>query len=396
MLWVLLLTDILHCLLGLPMHIPRRVFASVTRIVMMMVTFACQTAQAIDYRVLHSFSGSDGSNPEADLILDSVGTLYGTARSGGAFNAGVIFKMTRRGKETVLYTFSGGTDGGSPRCALLRNETTGDMYGTAVAGGSSGDGVIFKLNRRGKYVVLHSFTGDDGRAPQGALIQDSLGNIYGVACNGGAGDNGVVFSLAAGGEFRVLHRFSGSDGAAPMAGLEQDGAENLYGITAYGSNGYGTVFKLALDGTLTTLHTFSGASDGANPLGRLYLDKKSNLYGTTSFGGDYGTGTVFKLAPNGRFSTLYAFADGGNPYAGLIRINDVFYGTTPDGGDVGYGSVFSLTKAGAATTLHSFAGPPADGDTVYAGLARGKRGILYGTTVSGGSNGMGVIFSVRE
>jgi uncharacterized repeat protein (TIGR03803 family) len=160
---------------------------------MLIITaFGRQTAQAVTYGVLHNFTGSDGQNPEADLTLDSAGNLYGTTRNGGASDAGVIFKLTPRGKEKVLYSFSGGADGGAPKCVLLRNESTGDMYGTAVSGGTYGHGVIYKLGSDGTYTVLHSFSGDDGSAPQGALTQDSRGNVYGVAANGGTSDNGVV------------------------------------------------------------------------------------------------------------------------------------------------------------------------------------------------------------
>jgi uncharacterized repeat protein (TIGR03803 family) len=168
--------------------------------------------------VLHSFTGSDGAFPLAGLIADSAGNLYGTTVSGGTggcsqgAGCGVVFKVSPSGTETVLYSFTGGSDGAFPEAGLIADRA-GNLYGTTNRGGGSGGGVVFKLSSSGTETVLYSFTGgSDGRNPQAGLIADSAGNLYGTTEGGGSG-NGVVFKLSLGGTETVLHSFTGSDGA---------------------------------------------------------------------------------------------------------------------------------------------------------------------------------------
>ncbi|PYT52595.1 MAG: hypothetical protein DMG43_11255, partial [Acidobacteria bacterium] len=145
--------------------------------------------------VLHSFAGSDGSGPDAGLIMDNAGNLYGTTSSGGSASVGTVFKIDTSGNETVLYNFKGGTDGARPEAGLIMDQA-GNLYGTTLAGGtgtcsylSSGCGTIFKLDTSGNETVLHSFTGSpgDGANPFAALILDGAGNLYGTTLAGGPG-----------------------------------------------------------------------------------------------------------------------------------------------------------------------------------------------------------------
>ena len=272
-------------------------------------------------KVLHNFNhnGTDGYWPIASPILDAAGNLYGTTFQGGAYDLGTVFELTPTGggwTETVLHTFSGYTDGGSPWAGLVF-DTAGNLYGTTPYGGDYYAGTVFELTPTagGGWTkqVLHSFSPDctDGYEPYAGLIFDTAGNLYGTtsaggtySCNGSQG--GTVFELTptegGGWTETVLHSFNsnGTDGIIPYASLVFDTAGNLYGTTVSGGTyNYGTVFKLSPgEGgwTETVLHTFNG-TDGAAPYAGLIRDAAGNLYGTTFLGGAYGGGTVFELTP---------------------------------------------------------------------------------------------------
>jgi uncharacterized repeat protein (TIGR03803 family) len=220
-------------------------------------------------KVLHSFkaNGKDGYNPDASLIFDAAGNLYGTTNAGGASDYGTVFELVpgRNGTwtETVLYSFGQGKDGTGPTAGLIF-DTAGNLYGTTSAGGTGqcqdyngniiGCGTVFQLtpgtNGKWKEKVLHNFNynGTDGNVPQAGLTFDLTGNLYGTTQFGGANGYGSVFQLTPGpnGRWRakVLHSFNanGKDGYNPYASLIFDVAGNLYGTTVYGggSGGCGT------------------------------------------------------------------------------------------------------------------------------------------------------------
>lgn len=357
-------------------------------------------AQAQTFAIVHGFSGPDGAYPVANGLELNAGKLYGTTPNGGDTDAGVVFQLTLKGKEKVLYSFTGGSDGANPNGGVVHDPATGDIYGTAAAGGDSGNGVIFRLAADGNYTVLHSFTGSDGQAPIGSLVRDELGNLYGVAYGGGATGSGTVFELPADGSFRVLHEFNGSDGSGPSATLNRDSAGNLYGVTQFGgSGGYGIIFKVAPDGTFTTLHSFTGGSDGANPQGGLTRDENGNLYGTATYGAN-GKGTVFELKAEGKFKVLYTFLgedDGEYPMGDLLRTaTGMLYGTTSyGGGNPGNGTAYRLSPRGSFVLLHSFNGGFTDGAYPHAGIIQGGRHKYYGIAHSGGG-GAGVVYSLGK
>lgn len=131
--------------------------------------------------------------------------------------------------------------------------------------------------------------------------------------------------------------------------------------------------------TLTTLYTFTGGVDGAAPKGTLVQGKDGNFYGTTS-----GPGTVFKITPDGTFTTLHTLdsADGLGVFGTLALGPDGdFYGTTVLSAP-GAGTIFKITPAGTFTTLHTF--DVTDGNSPSGGLVLGADGNFYGTTTSGG------------
>ena len=366
------------------------------------------TAAAQELITLHSFTGDDGAHPQADLIADPAGNLYGTTPFGGAVGQGTVFRLDSYGTVTVLYSFTGGSDGAAPVAGLIA-DAAGNLYGTASRGGTGTFccGTVFQLDSSGTLTVLHSFTGgSDGGTPQAGLIADAAGNLYGTTSSGGAG-YGTVFQLTPSGDLMVLHSFTLSDGTYPHAGLIADAAGNLYGTTLDGGAfGYGTVFQLAPDGTLTVLHSFT-RSDGTHPFAGLLSDAAGNLYGTTQLGGAPGScndpdgcGTVFQLDSSGVLTVLHTFtggSDGARPEAGLIAdAAGNLYGTTRFFG--GRGTVFQVTPSGTLTVLYSFTGG-SDGAWPQAGLIADAAGNLYGTTSYGGTStscvqGCGTLFEL--
>jgi uncharacterized repeat protein (TIGR03803 family) len=296
--------------------------------------------------VLYSFTGgADGSGPSAGLIRNSAGNLYGTTSDGGTSGRGVVFKLDTTGTETVLYSFTGEADGGYPSAGLIQ-DSAGNLYGTTEYGGASNDGVVFKVDTSGTETVLHSFRGGDGATPFAGLIRDSAGDLYGTTYVGGASGLGVVFKLNKTGE-TVLYSFTGGDGAYPGAGLFRDSAGILYGTTLYGALDFGEVFMLDTTGAETVLHSFTGGTDGAYPYAVLIQGSAGNLYGTTYLGGtSNNAGVVFKLDTTGTETVLYSFTggtDGGEPLAGVIQDSaGNLYGTTSGGGIDNHGVVFKL------------------------------------------------------
>ncbi len=394
-------------------------------------------------------------------------TPYGTC--------GTVFELGNTGQETVFYSFCSVvvngvcTDGYYPDAGLIQ-DASGNLYGTTYLGGTW-SGTVFELNSSGQETVLYSFCPSGGAGctdafgPNGGLLRDAEGNFYGTTSEGGKG-SGAVFELDSSGQETVLYRFCPSgqsgctDGLSPYAGLIQDTAGNLYGTTEFGGAntsvgnglGGGTVFKLAPPAqqggawTETVLYSFCSAAnctDGEYPSAGLIQDAAGNLYGTTFYGGIYpssscpsnkwneGCGTAFELAPPAQQggtwteTILYNFCsvvvngsckDGQNPFAGLIQdAEGNFYGTTTGGGGVvGYpeGTVFELAPPAqqggtwTETILYNLCSVVVnnictDGAEPFAGLIQDTAGNLYGTTTGGGNSnsacgtsGCGTVFKL--
>src|ERR1017187_3277131 len=353
--------------------------------------------------VLYSFTGgADGGNPSAGVIRDSAGNLYGTTQRGGTANAGVVYKVDSTGHETVLYTFTGGADGGDPWSGVIRG-SAGNLYGTTQVGGTAGAGVVYKLDTTGHETVLYSFTGGftggpDGSYPYAGVIGDSAGNLYGTTYQGGTAGKGTVYKLDSAGHETVLCSFpAGADGENPYAGVIGDSAGNLYGTTTSGGTANaGVVYKLDTTGE-TVLYSFTGGADGGYPIAGVIFDSAGNLHGTTYDGGAGKHGVVYKLDMAGRETVLYSFtggADGGGRYAGVVRDSTGnLYGTTSGGGTANAGVVYKLETTGQETVLYSFTGG-ADGGAPYAGVIRDPAGNFYGTTQNGGTANAGVVYKL--
>ncbi len=262
--------------------------------------------------VIYAFSGGlDGATPYfVAPVFDKAGNLYGTTVGGGYYGNGAVFKLAG-GTLTTLHSFyQAGGDGYNPYSGVAL-DTKGNVYGSAPGGGAYGYGVLYEITAAGQYSILYNFTGGaDGSTPRNALVYKS-GKLYGTAQAGGAGCTwgcGVIFeyTLAKGkkaGYETVLDTFNGTDGLYPLYGaLVFDKLGNIYGTTSDGGpENLGNVYKLAPDGTLTTLYNFDVQPDGETPMGGVVFDTKGNLYTTAAYGGntggEYGAGTVIKITP---------------------------------------------------------------------------------------------------
>jgi uncharacterized repeat protein (TIGR03803 family) len=385
-------------------------------------------AQAQTYTVLHVFTGHDGSEPETALTLDRAGNLYGTTRFGGA-GYGTVFKLSRAGSGWILstiYTFQDGADGAYPGSRLVFGPD-GTLYGTA-GGGSGSAGVVYNLRPQPnacttalcpwQETVIYTFSGgaDGGYPGTGALTFDSAGNLYGTGGGGGLscehGGCGVVYKLTrSGGSWTesVLYDFTGgSDGQTPNAGVTFNIAGNLYGTTLYGgANSQGTVYELTPSQsgwTETTLHAFGAGRDGYTAFGGVIFDIHGNMYGTTynSGAGNPAGGTVYKLQPSGG-GWNYSIVDNLAGFAGPsddLALDNVgnLYGTVGIDSN-GLGNVFELTPSGESwvyAVVHEF--PDEDnGAEPIGGVVLDASRNIYGTaSVGGGGNGsgQGVVFEI--
>jgi len=373
------------------------------------IALAVRPLQAQTLTTLYQFSGGDGAAPQGDLYRDKTGNLYGTTPNGGD-GSGTIFEISATGVFSVLLRFSG-TDGSTPNAGVLL--ASGGLYGTTYSGGAAGDGEVFKW-KAGRLTVLYNFSGPDGAHPTAALIRDSAGNLYGTTFSGGTApcSCGTIFKLDSSGNETVLYSFTGgADGRSPAGRLLRDAAGNLYGTASSGgiancSGGCGTVFKLSPTGVFTVLYSFTGGADGGQPLAGLVRNGAGNLYGTASSGGtttgnpctdNGGCGVVFKVSKTGAETVLYTFTgdpDGSTPMADLLRDKaGNLYGTTQFGG-IGFGTVFGISASGAYSTLWTFQ-KGTDGALPLAGLVRDTTGNLYGTASNGGNQfEQGVVFEL--
>jgi uncharacterized repeat protein (TIGR03803 family) len=416
-------------------------------VVLVLAMVAPEPARAQTFSVIYDFTGGpEGAIPEAGMVMGRDGNLYGTTFAGGGGTCpsingvpgcGTVFKLNpSTGQFTVLYQFTGGTDGALPQATLII-ASDGTLYGSTIEGGIQsctgnfglpGCGVVFHLQPRPtppstaleNYWVetpIYSFSGLDGNGPVGDLATDESGNIYGSTAIGGLHSYccGVAFELSpsnGGWSESTLHQFSflADDGVFPN-GVTLDPAGNLYGTTEEGgdgncTNGCGTVYQLlASSGWMENqLYSFTGGSDGNRPLSGVTFDSPGNLYSSTLYGPGSGvTGTVFELSSGTwAFRSLYGFVASPFGSAGGPELSDLLidqagnlYGTTYGDGAVGGGSVFKLTPSMGGytyTSLHDFCaqGPVnftcPDGIGPIGTLVMDSSGDLYGTASMGGSN----------
>lgn len=359
--------------------------------------------ESAGYKILYSFNALYTDRNPVGGVTAMDGELYGTTSGGDGLQAlGTVFRVDpTTGVEKMLYEFQRAPDGDNSFAGLIAVD--GKLDGTTVSGGTYEAGTVFSVTKTGKEKVLHSFSGgDDGATPFAPLIYVK-GMLYGTTF-GLANDGGTVFSITLDGQETVVHRFAGypnGDGLWPWAPLISS-KDALYGTTTAGGTvlygkaheGAGTVFSISPSGSERVIYSFNGKGDGADPMGGL-VRVDGALYGTTTGAVGYNCGTVFRIDKNGNEKILHAFlqgSDGCSPQAELLNVNGVFYGTTSSGGAYGKGTVFSITRSGEEAIVHSF-GYGTDGSGPQAGLTNLK-GILYGTTYGGGTHGYGTVFAL--
>jgi len=338
-----------------------------------------------------------GNFPSYGLLLAGNGEFYGITGSGGTEQLGTIYKFSPSGGVTTVYNFCALQGGGNcvngfgPQGGLIQGANL-NFYGTTIHGGAASGpaGTLFEATPGGDLTTLYSFCADNacpgGAKPYAAPIQASNGNFYGTSFSGGANNEtncpksdvstgcGAVYQATPAGKVTTLYNFCSdpncTDGNNPYAGLVQGNNGNLYGTTMWGGDGgtqnvcygaCGTVFEITPAGKLTTLYNFCSqpsCADGSGPYSSLILGSDGNLYGTTFNGGTgancttlNGCGTIFKITPAGKLTTLHSFdlTDGYFPTALFQATDGDFYGTSAQGGGdsqdcyFGCGAAFKLS-----------------------------------------------------
>jgi uncharacterized repeat protein (TIGR03803 family) len=316
-------------------------------------------------QIIYAFKNvPDGENPE-NLLMDASGNIYGTTFAGGANGGGSVFELspsTSGWTETILYSFTGYADGGSP--TSLAFDSAGNLWGTAGSGGAYTWGAVFELSPGSSSwteSVIHSFTGGKDGGNPGGLTFDSAGNMYGITGDGGdttscSGGCGTVFILETGSSwtFGLLFTFHGPGGANPVGNLAFDAAGNLYGATRNGGHKYGVVFELTPtpvgSWNETLLHVFNNGTDGAEPTGGLAFDSAGNLYGPANGTEAISPANMFRLTKSSAGGWIYAVvytypsqnSGGAMTAPSYIDAAGNLYGTA-GGGTGGEGIVYELT-----------------------------------------------------
>jgi uncharacterized repeat protein (TIGR03803 family) len=397
-------------------------------IVLALLMLPAQAAHAQEFSVLHTFTGGlDGADPTTGVTLTATGTLYGTTSAGGTYGYGTVFKLGYRGSGwnfSPIYEFGALPDGQTPFGGITVEN--GQLYGTTSAGGTHGDGTVYKLQPPPTpcktvicyydETILHSFQGLDGRVPAYVTpLFDPSGNIYGTTAYGGADDLGTAWELTPsnGGGYteNVINIFTGYNGLEPSTSLIIDSSGNLYSTAPDVLEGNGLVFELSpLNGgwTENILFFFDSSQNGElHYANNVVMDPSGNLYGALTYGGPGGQGTVYELTPAGggwNFSLLWAFPNGtggcSNPFAGVTLQGGNLYGVCQFGAEA-QGEVFELSYSDGMLTLtdlHDFNGT--DGAFPQGNVVFDANGNMYGTTSKGGDrsacggNGCGTVWEI--
>jgi uncharacterized repeat protein (TIGR03803 family) len=384
-------------------------------ILSLFTAFVClPSAQTQTFTILHTFQSADGANPQAGVIQDSSGNLYGTAENGGTYGAGTVYKITPKGKFSVLHSFGGTTtDGDGPTAPLLLDDN-GNLYGTTLAGGEDcvagsnfGCGTVFKINSSGKESILHDFTGGDpssldGKTPFSGLIADNNSDaMFGTTWGGYNGS--VVYEITPAGKETILYTLNNN--TTLYGSLVQDNNGDLWGTsgappaTAAGTElakstaaRFSNSTKLPKAGSKPRLIALLAASMEPIP-GRALFMTASGASSTAL----PGWAALTRPAGTRRCWAGAAFCSSSIPPASNLILDPAgnIYGTTALEGP-GYGTVFAYTIWGQFITLHTFPGG-ADGAYPESSLLLDrKKAVIYGTTSEGGDPTCqwGVVFSI--
>jgi len=361
-------------------------------------------ANAQTVSTVYNFTGGTNSaNPwYVTLVQGTNGDLYGTTYNGGSKGFGTAFSVSTSGTYTLLHSFAGGSKDGAYPSGGLTLGTDGNFYGTTQQGGTESQGVVFQMTTSGTITLLHSFNqGTDGAFPWGPPIEGSDGNYYGTTA-GGKGDQGIVYKVTTGGTYTTILQLAAGDGSSPVASPVQGVDGYLYiPVSNGGADFCGTVLQMTTAGVINNTFNFPCGNGGAYPIGPLVQNANGDFYSTTQDGGEYGQGTVYQLTTGLVETTLYSFGqsvtDGEYPAAGLLlATDDNYYGATAEGGTWDDGTLFNISTSGTYKQLYSFnnssnlmqmspLSPPVQ-DT---------NGLLYGVTQFGGTDNLGIVYSLN-
>jgi len=382
----------------------------------LLAPFAAMAAQTQAANVIPIISlstpGESFTDPprqvRSDMLLASDGNIY-FGSFGGGKGTGAITRLTPEGTLSTLYAFKGdGTEGVNVLGPLT--EVAGALYGTTYFGGEEGGGTLFRLAFDGTFTILHEFGGGSPNPilPYSGVTLGPDGLLYGTTMMGGKDNKGTVYRVATDGSgFTVLLEFNGGNGENPQGTLVVGPDGLLYGTTIMGgSSNYGTVYRISTSGDHQIVYSFPSLgkfnnqglatnATGAYPRSGLTLAADGNLYGTAYKGGEFGHGSVFRLAPGDQLTVFYAFRgpsfDAANPLAAVKQdAEGNFYGTSEFGGYLHRGAAYRIAPDGTFSLLHGFSGSTTDGHYPYAGIlpAHGK---LYGASYTDTTGGAGSI-----
>ena len=331
----------------------------------------------------------------------SDGNFYGVTQYGGTHNSGVVYRLSASGVYTVLYNFTGGSDGANPMAGLVEGDD-GNFYGTTYAGGINSQGTIFQVTSSGVLTTLYVFTGGatDGANPQAPLMQATAaggvadGYFYGGTTQGGANGTGMTFRINEVGEYVAGYSFGqANSGVVSVAGLLQFDSGSVQTICL--CNTFLPVGLLNSDGSLDSS---TESSNGLQAMGELIEAPGHSFYTTTEYGGTANDGTVFQFMVSHPTANFYSFTggnDGKYPLTALVMGTDgSLYGTASAAGANNGGTAFSITPGGTFTTLYPFGSQATDGTTPSATLLQGADGNFYGSTTNGGSSGYGALYKL--
>lgn len=363
----------------------------------LLVLVLIDTAAAVQFTLLHGFSGGpgDGKWGAGLTLVDS--TLYGATSNGGSANDGTLFRLaTDGGGYQVLHNFSASlSDGNAPTGPVAISGSK--LYGTTALGGVNNGGTIYEINTDGTgFQLIESMARTLGNAASPNPIVLDGSTLYGTTLRGGSHNAGSVYSINTDSTgSQVLHSFNGLDGGSPEAGVLISGSV-LYGTTN-GGNNHAEVFRVNSDGTgFQVLHNFA-PRDG-NTLGKPLALVGSTLYGTTAFGGSLQGGIVFSVNTDGTgFQQLHAFDalsghSPNSPFGGITIVGTTLYGSTFYGGSSGDGTLYRMNIDGTGfEVLYNFSGGDGQGpgtNLIVVGST------IYGSTQLGGPNNLGEVFAI--
>lgn len=363
------------------------------------------------FTTLVQFSGTNGANPESELIEASDGMLYGTTASSSTNGIlGTVFRLQKNGTgfamlDRFLSTSQIKTNGAIPQARLVEG-TNGMLYGTTSAGGTKGMGTLYQLNKDGSgFAMLYHFGTNntpDGRSPLGDLTLASDGMLYGTTFDGGTNNSGTVFRIGQDGTgYSVIASLVSPRG--PASGLIEATNGALYGTTELGgASGDGTVFSLQKDGSsFAVAKNFSASGEDANsPYSTPIVAGTNELFGTTRLGGSVAAGAVYSLRFDGAgyqiVSSLDSAAGPLDVVSSLLPLaNGTLVGSSRFGGSTNNGTLFTLDQSGANLAVVYSPPDTSTGQEFRAGLIQASDGLLYGTSVSGGTTGQGTVFRMN-